>query len=173
MPICKICNLSISRGVFPDACKVEKLKPIYNQAKNTDSNYRPITLLPIMSKVNERIVHDQTNKFLSENNILHNLQSGFRPNHSTNLCLANLADKILKGFDEGLLTRMILIDLQKATGAINHEVLLQTFKAIRFSKESIHWFTSYLCNRIFMIEIEKKLSDFRKISCGVPHDSIL
>ena len=170
MPICKICNLSIFRGVFPDACKVEKLKPIYNQAKKTDSNYRPITLLPIMSKVNERIVHDQTNKFLSENNILHNLQSGFRPNHSTNLCLANLADKI---FDEGLLTRMILIDLQKAIGAINHEVLLQTFKAIRFSKESIHWFTSYLCNRIFMIEIEKKLSDFRKISCGVPQDSIL
>ena len=62
----------------------------------------------------ERIVHDHTNKFLSENNILYNFQSGFRPNHSTNLCLAHLTNKMLKGFDEGLLTGMTLIDLQKA-----------------------------------------------------------
>ena len=84
-----MCNLSISRGVFPDTCRVSKLKPIYKKGKKTDpSNYRPISLLPIISKVIERIVHDQTNKFLSENNVLYNFQSGFRPNHSTNLCLA-------------------------------------------------------------------------------------
>ena len=100
--ICEIWNLSISRGVFPDAWKIAKLKPIYKKGKKTDpSNYRPISLLPIISKVIERIVHDQTNEFLSENNILCNFQSGFRPNHSTNLCLAYLTDKMLKGFDEG------------------------------------------------------------------------
>ena len=62
--ICEIWNLSISRGVFPDACKIAKLKPIYKKGKKTDpSNYRPISLLPVISKVIERIVHDQTNKF--------------------------------------------------------------------------------------------------------------
>ena len=99
----------------------------------------------------QRIVHDQTNKFFSENNILYNFQPGFRQNHSTNLCLAHLADKILKEFDEGLLTGMILIDLQKAFDTINQEVLLQKFKAIRFSEQSIQWFRSYLCDQIFFL----------------------
>ena len=76
----------------------------------------------------ERIVHDRTNKFLSENNILYNLQSRFRPNHSTNLWSAHLTDKILKGFDKSLLTGMILIDLQRAFNTINQEVLLQNLK---------------------------------------------
>ena len=125
-PICEIYNLSISCGVFSDACKVVKLKHNYKKGKKTDpSNYRPISLLPIISNVIQRIVHDQTNKFFSENNILYNFQPGFRQNHSTNLCLAHLADKTLKEFDEGLLTGMILIDLQKAFDTINHEVLLQ------------------------------------------------
>ena len=146
-PISEICNLSISRGVSPDACKVAKLKPIYKKGKKTDpSNYRPISLLPIISKVIEWIVHDQTNTFLSENNIWYNFQSVFRPNHSTNLCLAHLPDKILKGFDEGLLTGMVLVDLQKAFDTINHEVLLQKLKAIRFSESSIQWLRSYLCD---------------------------
>ena len=78
---------------FSDACKIAKLKPIYKKGKKTDpSNYIPISLLPIISKVIERIVHDQRNKFISEN-IVNNFQSAFRPNHSTNLCLAHLTDK--------------------------------------------------------------------------------
>ena len=88
----------------------------------------------------ERIVYEQTNKFFSENNILYNFQSGFRQNHSTNLCLAHLTDKILKEFDEGLLTGIILIDLQKVFGTTNHEVLLQKRKAIRSSEQSTKWF---------------------------------
>ena len=78
----EIYNLSISPGVFSDACKVAKLKPIYKKGKKSDpSNYRPISLFPIMSKVIQRIVHDQTNTFLSENNILYNFRSGFRPGY--------------------------------------------------------------------------------------------
>ena len=96
-PICEICNLSISRGVFLDACKIANLKPIYKKGKKTvPSNYRPISLLPIISKVIERIVHDQAIKFLSDN-ILYNFESGFKPNHSTNLCLEILTGKTLKG----------------------------------------------------------------------------
>ena len=98
-----LCNLSISQGVFPSACKVEKLKPIFKKGKKTDpSNCRPISLLPSISKIIERVIHDQTNAFLSDEDILYNYQSGFRGNHSTNLCLSFLTDKILKGFDEGL-----------------------------------------------------------------------
>ena len=109
-PISEICNLSIFHGIF-----LAKLKPIFKKSKKVDpSNYRPILLLPLISKIIEKVVHNQTNEFLSANKISYNYQSGFITNHSTNLCLSFLTDKILKGFDEGLLTGMILIDLQKA-----------------------------------------------------------
>ena len=68
---------------------------------------------------------------------MYNFQSGFRQNHSTNLCLAHLTNKILKEFAEGLLTGIILIDLQKAFDTTSHEVLLQKHKAIRFSEQNI------------------------------------
>ena len=84
-----------------------------------------------------------------------------------------LTDKVLKGFDEGLLTGMILIDLQKVFDTIDHEILLQKLKAIRFSKGTLQWSRSYLSERIFLVNIKGKLSDFGKISCGVPQGSIL
>ena len=68
---------------------------------------------------------------------------------------------------------MILIDLQKAFDTIDREILLQKLKAVRFSKGTLKWFRSYLCERIFLVNIESKLSDFGKISCGVPKGSIL
>ena len=104
---------------------------------------------------------------------MYNFQSWFRPNHPTNLYLTHLTDKILKGFDEGLLTGMMLIDLQKAFKKINHKVLLQKLKAIRFSEQSIQLFRFYLCGRIFLVETENKLLHFGKISYGVPQGSIL
>ena len=89
------------------------------------------------------------------------------------ICFSFLTDKILKGFDKGLLTGMILIDLQKAFDTIDHEILLQKLKAIKFSESTIKWFKSYLSERIFLVNIENKLSDFGEISCGVPQGSIL
>ena len=173
-PISTLCNLSVSQGVFPNACKVAKLKPIFKKGKKTNpSNYRPISLLPSISKIIERIIHDQENAFLSDEDIFYNYQSGFRGNHSTNLCLSFLTDKLLKGLDEGLLTGMILTDLKKAFVTIDHEILLQKLKATKFSESTIKWFKSYLFERILLVNIENKLCDFGKISCGVPQESIL
>ena len=172
--ISEICNLSISHGIFPNACKVAKLKPIFRKGKKVEpSNYRPISLLPLISKIIEEVVQDQTNDMLSGNKILYNYQSGFRTNHSTNLCLSFLTDKIIKGFDGGLLKGLILIDLQKAFDTINHEILLKKLEAIGFSDKCIRWLWSYLYERIFFIEIEKQLSDFGKASFGVPQVSVL
>ena len=83
-PIAQLCNLPISSGRFPDACKIAKLKPLFKKGFKTDlKNYRPISLLPFMSKVVERIVHEQTMEFLDKHNILYKFQSGFQKNHST------------------------------------------------------------------------------------------
>ena len=84
-----------------------------------------------------------------------------------------LTENILKGFDEGLSTGMILIDLRKAFDTIDHEILLEILKAIKFSESTIKWFKSYLSEMIFLVNIENKLSDFGEISCGIPQGSIL
>ena len=137
--ITDLCNLSITSEKFPGSCKIAKLKPIYKKGSLTEaSNYRPISLLPLISKVIEKVIHDQTSTFLNSRNLLYNYQSGFRKNHSTDYCLSFLADKILKGFGKGLTTGMILIDLQKAFDTIDHDILLQKLYAIGFSKHSIN-----------------------------------
>ena len=147
IPITQLCNLSIKFSHFPKDCKVAKLKPLYkNGTKPDPKNFKLISLLPIVSKIIEKVIHDQ---FLTENSILYRHQSGFRKNHSTGTSLAYLMDKIPTGFDPGLLTAGILIDLQKAFDSPNHDILLRKMSALRFSDRSINWFQSYLSNRSF------------------------
>ena len=173
-PITNICNLSITSGKFPDSCKLAKLKPIYKKGSLTEaSNYRPIPLLPLISKVIEKVIHDQTSAFFNSRNLLYNYQSGFRKKHSTDFCLSFLNDKILKGFDQGLITGMILIDLQKAFVTIDHDILLQKLYAIGFSKHSVNWFRSYLTNRTYLVNLGNMFSQPACVSSGVPQGSIL
>ena len=136
-------------------------------------NFRPISLLPLISKVLEKVVHDQTQTFLTDNSILYCYQSGFRKFHSTDTCLSYLNDKILKGIDCGLMTGLILIDLQKAFDTIDHDILLQKIVHLRFSAHTIMWFRTYLTNRTFLVNVEKSFSDPGKLECGVPLGSIL
>ena len=126
-PISEICNLSGISKNFPNACKVPNLKRIFRKCKRIDPyNYRPISLFPLISAILERFLYDQTKtKTKKKNNLLYNYRSGSRSNHSTCLCLSFLSDKIRNGFDEGLLTGMILFDLQKALDTINHETFLK------------------------------------------------
>ena len=173
-PIAQLCNLPISSGRFPDACKIAKLKPLFKKGFKTDlKNYRPISLLPFMSKVVERIVHEQTMEFLDKHNILYKFQSGFRKNHSTDFCLCYLTDKISKGFDTGLLTVVILIDLQKAFDIIDHRILLLKMPSLGFSREVIDWYKSYLYSRKFHVNVHDKFSTSADLRCGVPKGSIL
>ena len=119
------CNLSLAKSVLSRSCKIAKLKPLFKKGSLTEpKNYRPIFLLPWLSKLIERVIHRQVQEYLDKNEILFKFQSGFRSNHSTDSCLSYLNDKILKGFDKGAVTGMIAIDLQKAFNIIDHEILL-------------------------------------------------
>ena len=151
-----------------------KVKPIFKKGrKNNVSNYRPIFLLPILSRVIKNVVHEQTSKFLNDNNIFYKYQTSFRNNDSTDLFLPFLNDKRLKGFDNGVYTGMILIDLQKAFDTINHKILLNKLLPIGFSKNSISWYESYLAECHFTVEVADRVSKFSNISCGVSQGSIL
>ena len=174
LPISQLCNLSISLSTFPQQCKIAKLKPKYKKGSRTEpKNFRPISLLPLLSKLIEKTIHDQVQNYCNENNIFFSFQSGFRGKHSTDICLTYLHDKILKGFDEGLLTGMIAIDLQKAFDTIDHEILLSKMPLLGFSNNAIEWFCSYLSNRTFHVSLNSYMSSAGKIICSVPQESIL
>ena len=80
-PISQLCNLSIKLNSFPRSCKIAKVKPLFKKGSKTDpQNYRPILLLPLLSKIIERIAHDQSEELLSKNKLLYRFQSGFRKN---------------------------------------------------------------------------------------------
>ena len=98
---------------------MQNVKPIYEKGFLTKaSNYRSISLLPLILKVIEKVIHDQTRAFFNSKSLVCNYQSGSQKNHSTGFCISFLNDKILKGFDPGP-TGMILINLQKVCDTIN------------------------------------------------------
>ena len=172
--ITELFNLSIEKSIFPDECKIAKLKPLYKKGSKLEpKNYRPISLLPIVSKIFEKLVHCQTQNYLDKHTVLYKYQSGFRTKHSTDTCLSLLNNNILNGVDKGLLTGMILIDLQKAFDTIDHEIFSMKLECMGFSKSTILWYKSYLRNRTFRVNIEKDYSNIGNLNCGVPQGSIL
>ena len=130
---------------------------MYKKGTKTDpKNFRPILLLPIVSKIFEKVIHHQTMEYLTDDNILYKYRSGFCKSHSTDTSLSYLTNRLLTGFDSGPLTGMILIDLQKAFDTIDHDILLKKMASLGFSNHSIKWFQSYLSGKI-SIEYRKQI----------------
>ena len=156
-PISELCNLSTKLESFPDAYRLTKVKSLFKASSKTEpSNRRTIFLLPLLSKVSEKVVLDQTKEFVNLNEVLQDYQPGFREKHSTDTCLSFLNDKILKGFDDILLTAMILIE---AFDTINHDILLREFSIIGFSDDTVKWFRS--CPSICKFAINSENCFFR------------
>ena len=130
-PISETCNLSIKYSLFPTDCQIAKSKPLFKGGSTTlPKHYHPISLLPLISKIIEKVIHDRTRAF----------QSGFRKDFSTDSCLSYLNNKITTDFESVLHTGMVLIDLQKAFEMINHEILINKMEFLGFSKDTILWF---------------------------------
>ena len=109
------CNLSLYTSVFPSDWKCAKVTPIFKDDDKSDvSNYRPISVLCIISKILERAVHDQLYVYLTKCGVLHPSQSDFRSNHSTTTTLLDVTDFILNNMNEGKATGAIFLDLKKA-----------------------------------------------------------
>ena len=98
-PISQICNLSIKYSIFPPDCKIAKLKSLFKNGWKADpQNYPPISLIPLVSKIIERVIHDKTQRFLDKNDTIYRCQSGFRKFFSTDSCLSYLNNKVATGF---------------------------------------------------------------------------
>ena len=114
---------------------------------NDLNNYRPISILPAISKIFEKIVYNQVYEYFSKNNWFYKSQYGFRPKHSTEFAVIEFIDRIYKHLDNNANPLAVLCDLSKAFDTLDHSILLSKLKYYGFSEKVINWFTSYLLHR--------------------------
>ena len=123
--LCAIFNRSIVSGVFPTEWKFTKVIPLFKQGERSDlNNYRPISIIPVVAKVFERIVYNQFYEYLTENNLISCNQSGFRSLHSTATVLLEDTDNWAFNIDKGNVNAVIFLDLKKAFNTVDNSILL-------------------------------------------------
>ena len=169
-----ICNHSITNSIFPSKWKEAKVTPLHKSGPHEDvNNYRPISILPVLSKVLEKHVHESLSEFLQQHKLLHKTQSGFRTQHSCETALINIIDLWLNAIDSGKIVGVVLVDFKKAFDLVDHEILKDKMKIYGIKDEALLWLNSYLTDRKQQVTIDNTKSDFKPISCGVPQGSIL
>ena len=171
-PLCHIVNLSITSEVVPSGMKDARVTPLFKKGSRLDcGNFRPVSILNVLSKVLERAVHAQFVSYLTKQGVLTESQSGFRPGFSTGTCLLGLSDYIKREMSKGKLVGLVLLDLQKAFDCVDHSILLD--KLGKMGVGSVDWFRSYLSGRRQCVLVDGVVSDFKEVTCGVPQGSIL
>ena len=173
-PLAFIINKSLSIGTVPNLWKTSKVTPLHKSDSKSDfNNYRPISVLPCLSKILERIVHRQISGYLEKHCLLRDSQFGFRPRRSTELACTLLLDDIRKNMDNGLLTGAIFLDLSKAFDTVSHSFLLSKLPSYGIIGNELSWFESYLFNRKQHVLYDGCLSNEFPVYRGVPQGSIL
>ena len=166
-PIAHIVNFSIMSEAVPSGLKDARVIPLFKKGSRLDpGNYRPVSILNILSKVLERAVCSQLTSYLGTKNVLYGFQSGFRGKFSTETCLVELTDYVKDEVSKGNYVGMVLIDLQKAFDCVDHGLLLKKLGLIGVG--NLDWFRSYLSDRRQCVVVNGAQSDFGEISCGVP-----
>ena len=173
-PITFLINQMIHTRTYPQQLKIAKVTPIF-KANNKEqfSNYRPISLLPSISKIFESVIYQQLIKYLLENKLLSSQQYGFRANHSTELAALNLIDRLTYDLDNGKIPTNIYIDLSKAFDTLQHETLLNKLAYYGVRGKANDLIRSYLTNRKQIVDFKKTLSDPLTMITGIPQGSIL
>ena len=148
--------------------------PLHKGGPKEDiNNYRPISILPVISKLLEKHIHDSLMAFLTQFQLLHKNQSGFRPNHSCETARIGMVCKWLDSINRGSLIGTVMIDFKKAFDLVDHSLLLKKLKHYKLSDNTLSWFASYLSSRKQKVSLNNITSDSELITDGVPQGSIL
>ena len=173
-PLVHVLNLSIQQGFFPNEMKIAKIIPIYKSNDPTNiGNYRPISVLPLISKLLERIMYNRLISFIDKHQILYKYQFGFRRNHNANQALIILMDKLMSAIDDGKRALGVFLDFKKAFDTVDHIILLKKLEYYGIRGIAHDWLTDYLKDRKQYVSFDQSISDPLLISCGVPQGSIL
>ena len=173
-PLSELFNHSLSEGTVPTEWKSGIISPIYKGGCRSElANYRPVTLLPVMSKVMERIVTENIVRHVETQKLLSVAQHGFRKAYS---CLSNLLttlDDWTKALDDGSCIHACYLDMSKAFDRVDHSLLLRKLRELGITGNLLAWLESYLSDRNARVRIDGTLSRIIKASSGVPQGSVL
>ena len=179
-PLNIIFNKSLSEGKFPETMKKADIVPLYKSKDEHEcTNYRPISLLPTLSKLLEKIMYKRTYSFLENTGQLYNSQYGFREGHSCENAVSELLAEIIKGKQEGFHTVSMFLDLSKAFDTLEHKVLLNKLEKYGIRGIANEWYRDYLTNRKVRTKCnvastgKMEYSDFKDINYGTPQGSCL
>jgi len=173
-PVTIIVNQMFNTAIFPDKLKHAKVIPIYKKEEDyLIKNYRPVSLLPSLSKVAERVMHNQLHNHFDKLKLYYNSQYGFRKQHSTELATLELIDKITTSMDNNEVPINIYLDLSKAFDTLDHKILLNKLNYYGIKGNSLSLFKSYLNNRKQLVSCNDIYSKELSITTGVPQGSIL
>lgn len=175
--ILKIINTSLKNGYVPQSFKYAAVKPLLKKP-NLDpdvlANYRPISNLPFISKVLERVVVKQLYRHLQDNCLFEKFQSAYRAQHSTETALLKVTNDLLLAADSGQVSILVLLDLSAAFDTIDHNILLQRLECeIGIGGTALCWFKSYLSDRYQFVNVNQQSSICSKVCYGVPQGSVL
>ena len=173
--LCTCFNKLLADGNFPDTLKIAKVTPIYKSGSLTDpGNYRPISVLPVMSKILEKVLHNRLQNYLNSINFITDRQYGFRPKSNTTTATIDLVTKIKQNIDNKNIVVGIFVDLKKAFDTVCHKLLLKKLESINITGSALKMFKSYLTNRSQIVKLgNHDQSNALPITCGVPQGSIL
>ena len=172
-PLTLIINQSLSTGVFPDKLKIAKV-PLYKKDDpHLVDNFRPISLLPAISKIFEKIVFNQVYAYFDRNKLLYTSQYGFRKLHSTELASLELVDRVRLDMYSGRMPLFIFLDLSKAFDTLDHSILPLKLTHYGLSQTAKRWFSSYLLGRRQLVDFNGTWSTLASTSTGVPQGSII
>lgn len=172
--LCNVINLSMSRGIFPDSLKIAKIVPIFKHGDRTYlENYRPISILPLLSKIFEKVIHKRMIHYLSSHHIIFSNQFGFLRNRSTSNAIVKFLHYLYSSLDQKNYVFSMFLDFKKAFDSVDHSILLGKLYHYGFRGVVHKWFSSYLSNRQQYVVIQNEKSEHRFITHGVPQGSIL
>ena len=170
----KLLNRSLLSSTFPTIWKSGKVTALFKSGERCNpNNYRPISILPTVSKILEKAVHYQVYNYLLDKNFLMPRQFGIRPKLSTEDALTHFTDLVLENMDKSLVTGAVFLDLSKAFDTVDHLVLFSKLSKAGLTDPVIAWIRSYLSQRTQVTTVGNACSTPKSISVGVPQGSVL
>lgn len=174
LPIMILINQSLLKNKFPNELKIARVIALHKGGeKNEMDNYRPISLLSVISKVLEKIVHKRLTAFLKEKRVLTERQFGFREKHSTIHAIQQLVGEIINGFENEMNCVAVFLDIKKCFDSCNHRKILDKLEHYGVREGTLQWFESYLSDRYQYVESNGQTSCKIELQLGVPQGSIL
>ena len=169
-----IINLSITNKKFPTSWKSSKVIPLHKSDDPLNpKNYRPVTIVPILSKILERAIFNQIIAYLDHNRLVHPNHHAYRAQHNTNTALVQMYDGWLQAAEAGQMAGVCLLDMSAAFDVVDHGLLTDKLALYGFDQNALDWLTSYLGDRSQCVLIEGCLSKLQPVHAGVPQGSIL